>query len=191
MVVPIKIVIKYMEARKPFVDEMLKQLPNAILIKGGELKDTAKDTILTFQKGLMAAGNDATLQLQDDAELCDNFLTKFYAEVEKRPYDVIQLFSMRKADLTEGSRYDDGGKFLANVAVYFPPGMAKAILEYSYTWRRIKQYPSADDFIVRDFLKDNGINYWIVVPNLVNHRETRSLINPKRSSKRRSLTFVK
>ena len=52
-----------------------------------------------------------------------------------------------------------------------------------------EENPNAMDFLVRDFLKDNKHKYWLVIPNLVQHQEGKSVIDPRRSSKRQSLYF--
>ncbi len=43
--------------------------------------------------------------------------------------------------------------------------------------------------MVADFLKERHMRYYIHVPSLVEHRIGKSLIDPRRSSRRQSLTF--
>lgn len=45
--------------------------------------------------------------------------------------------------------------------------------------------------MIADFLKLNKINYLNIVPNLVDHQCVKSRIDPRRSTKRQSLTFNK
>ena len=53
-----------------------------------------------------------------------------------------------------------------------------------------KDNPTAMDYLVRDFLKDNKYKYWIYQPCLVQHMECKSVIDPRRSSKRQCINFV-
>ena len=177
-----------MEARKEILDELKVEIPELIAIEGGiYTDDIPKDVINTFKNGLAKVGDSPTVQMQDDIILCDNFKEKCLNEINKRPDEVILFFSMRKADLTEGSRYDNN--FLMNQCVYFPKGYAKQLLDFSRVWEEQNQGEDADDFLVRDFLRARKEKYYIVVPNLVNHKEVKSVINPRRSSKRQSKTF--
>ena len=56
--------------------------------------------------------------------------------------------------------------------------------------KNIKEHPNGTDAMVRDFLKDRKEKYWIHCPSLVDHRQGKSVIDPRRSSKRQSFTFV-
>ena len=135
------------------------------------------------------AGENPCVHLEDDIVLCDNFYEKIINEIKKRPNDVIQFFSMRKDDLTVGSRYITGSKFCMNQCFYLPSGMSRELLEYGKTWKRIKEHPTGYDYLMADYFKEHKIKYWNVVPNLVDHFPMKSRINPRRSTKRQSFTF--
>lgn len=143
-----------------------------------------------FQQALLMAGDGATVQMEDDIILCDNFYAKCIKEIEKRPDDVIQFFSMRRDDLTIGSRYEPGSKYMMMQCTYLPKGLAKELHEFSLSFnteRRERNSPT--DVCVSHFLKSRKMRYWLVIPNLVDHRIGVSAIDKKRSSKRVSLTF--
>ncbi len=129
---------------------------------------------------------------EDDILLCDNFLNKINKAINERPNDVIQFFSMRKKDITEGSRYELGSNFLMHQCYYLPKGMSKKIYNYSFEFEdscEQDEHISPNDLVTRYYFKENKIKYWLHVPSLVDHRIAKSAIDPRRSSKRQSLTF--
>jgi hypothetical protein len=54
----------------------------------------------------------------------------------------------------------------------------------------LEDHPNGTDQMVCDFLKSRREKYWLHVPSLVDHRIAVSMIDPRRSSKRQSLTFT-
>ena len=181
-----------MEQRLPFVKEMKKQLPDAILVKGGVYENRYTDNHNTYRRALKASGGLPTIMMQDDLILCEGFREKAINEIAQRPGDVIQFFSMRGADLTVGSRYEAGGKFNCNPCVYFPEKMTADL--YSYFVENEKRFPYdkyGTDCVVREYLKERKLKYFIVIPNLVDHAVAVSMIDKRRSSKRQSKTFQK
>lgn len=154
-------------------------------------RDRKHDAMDTFKLSLEMAGDDPCVHLEDDIILCNDFVRRVEAEIAKRPNDVIQFFSMRKDDLTVGSRYIRGGAFCMNQCYYIPPGMGTKLLAYMDVWDRYDEHPTGYDILMADFFKLNGIKYWNVCPNLVDHKVAKSRINARRSSKRQSFTFEK
>lgn len=153
--------------------------------------DTNRNAMHTFRDSLIMAGDLAYVNMEDDIILCDNFAERICAEIEKRPNDVIQFFSMRKNDLTIGSRYIPGSQYCMNQCFYLPAGMSADLLVFLDNWDRIEEEPTGCDYVIADYLKFNKIKYWNVCPNLVDHKPIKSRINPKRSTKRQSFTFYK
>ena len=151
--------------------------------------DKTHNAFDTFNASLEMAGNDPCVHLEDDIILCDHFVDRVIHEISKRPRDVIQFFSMRKDDLTIGSRYIPGSKFMMNQCYYIPPMMGPIMLDYSLHWEGLEDEPTGYDLMMADFFRLHKVKYWNVCPNLVDHKVCKSRINPKRSSKRQSLTF--
>lgn len=151
--------------------------------------DRYKDPKETFLRMLESVGDDAGLFMEDDIILCDDFVKKAFDEIRKRPNNVIQFFSMRKDDLTIGSRYITGSKYLMNQCFYLPEGMAKEILEFAKDWKGWEKDPTGLDTLIASYLKSKKLRYWNVCPNLVDHKVQKSRIDSRRSSKRQSLTF--
>ena len=152
--------------------------------------DQKKSAIDTFLRSLMMAGNEPCIHMEEDVILTKDFYNKIHNAISERPKSFIQFFSMRKKDLTEGSRWD--GNFLMNQCFYAPDGYSKLMLDYFPKWadKKIKDHPNGTDQMVCDFLKSRKEKYWIHCPSLVDHRIAKSTIDPRRSSKRQSLTFI-
>ena len=146
-----------------------------------------RKSALNMVAAMRMAENDAALHLEDDIILTVDFLRKVQAALVGHEGEVVQFFSMRRADHTIGSRYDSD--FLMAQCFYTPAGVAAAIARFYPTWRPERTIPDGD-VLVRHWLKANGLRYWIHVPSLVQHRPTRSLINAKRSTARQSKTFT-
>lgn len=94
---------------------------------------------------------------------------------------------LRRADLMVGSRWDNN--YMMNQCVYMPAGFSMALHEYYYRWPGKVSDPTGSDIMIDSFLRSRGEKYWIQIPNLVDHRQCRSLIDPRRSSRRQSKTF--
>jgi hypothetical protein len=151
--------------------------------------DRKRQAFINFQHLLSMATENAAVFMEDDVILCKRFCERVEEEIMKKPGDVIQFFSMRKDDISIGSRYIIGSKYIANLCFCLPHGMAEKILLFSRTWDKLSIWPTANDLCIVEYLKANRLKYWNVVPNLVDHQVGVSLIRPGRSQNRRSLTF--
>lgn len=149
--------------------------------------DTETNAMSTFLSALATAGDGPCVHMEEDIYLTQDFLPVLEERIKERPQEVIQFFSMRKEDLTVGSRYDSN--FCMNQCFYLPAGYSKLLLEYYPKWPRREEHPTGYDYMLNDFLKGRKEKYWISIPSLVEHREGKSLISSRRSSKRQSKTF--
>lgn len=150
--------------------------------------DERRDAMDTFLRALAAAGVGGALHVEDDVVLADRFAERVGLEVAARPGTVVQFFSMRGADLTIGSRFDRN--FMMGQCFWLPCGYSREIAAYSSGWPRRAEHPTGLDVMVGDWLKSRREPYWIVVPNLVDHRVGPSTIDRRRSSRRVSKTFA-
>lgn len=176
-----RIILRTCPGREEFADYLKAALPDAEF-----LKDQRQNPGLSFIGAMRAAGPDAVLHMEDDVILTSNFREKVEAVIAKLPKTMIQFFGIRGADLTVGSRWDT--RFLWTQCFYMPPGWSAEIVRYFPTWRGDKLHNY--DSMVGHWLNENRLRYWIHVPSLVQHREAKSAIDPRRSSKRQSKTFV-
>lgn len=180
-----KYILRTCSGREHYAEYISENLSEVIV-----LKDTKRDPMNNFFLALEAAGDDAAVHLEDDAILTEGFQSKVEAVISEMPDTVIQFFSMRKADLEVGSRYENGSSFLAAVCFYLPPKMSKGLRAYFPTWERLKEHPTGLDLTIADYLKKTKQRYYIHCPNLADHRVGKSAIDSKRSSKRVSKTFI-
>ena len=165
------------------IDHLKEQIPDLIVIRN------EVNAMEAFMDALAAAGGDAAVHMEDDVILCPDFVSKVEEIVKDHEDEVIQFFSMRKDDLTIGTRYIKGARFLMGQCFYLPKGMSMDLRFYKDGWKRIQEHPTGLDLMVADYLKDTKKDYLNIVPNLVDHMVCKSIIDPRRSSKRQSFTF--
>lgn len=131
-----------------------------------------------------------SLHLEDDVILTTDFGKKIRQAIAEHPDVVIQFFSLRKKDLTIGSRWESGRTFMMAQCFYLPPGMAGRLLEYAAERPVRKQHPNCIELMIADYLQREKQRYWLHVPSLVQHRVTPSLIDRRRSKFRQSPSFI-
>lgn len=179
---PPMIIRAVLPERAAFVDYLKGVLPEAQFCI-----DKTRNAMDTFLSALDMAGDGPALHMEEDVLIGRDFRQQVQAAIQARPLNVIQFFSMRQADLTIGSRWDRN--FMCAVCFYLPPGYSKAIRAYHRVWPGKVQHPTGTDSMVCDWLKERKEKHWINVPSLVEHRVAKSVIDPRRSSKRQSKTF--
>jgi len=170
--------------RKPFVMYLEDHIPNLKVVW-----DRHRDPMETFMRAWGENPTAPSLRFQDDVILCEDFLNKAHAVISKNPDHVIQFFSMRKADVETGTRWENGSNWIGNLCHYLPEGMSGKIFDYGLSWKRLNEHPTADDLLMADYFKENKIKYLLHCPNLVDHAEVYSVIDKKRSKYRKSKTF--
>jgi len=138
---------------------------------------------------MRSLGTDAGVVVEDDIVIAKGFCSKIETAVNVRPSDLIQFHSRTKEDLIVGSRYRAGASFYNNQTIYFPAGMAAALVKFSETSARWENDPSGYDRVMADYMHENKIRYWNHVPSLSDHLPVTSAIDPRRSKHRRSTTF--
>tara|TARA_R100001460_G_scaffold2629_2_gene8401 strand:- start:3228 stop:3788 length:561 start_codon:yes stop_codon:yes gene_type:complete len=183
-----RIIIRAVPSRIEYINYLQEKLPKAEWI----IDKKGNGAMWSYLKALELLNNKSGIIMEDDALLCTNFLQKISKEISKKPFNFINFFSMRKADLEIGSRwYSD---YTCNICTFFPEGQAEKILEWHKSYWEPANFEgnkptSACDLFLRSYFKKNKIKCWLVVPNLVDHRIGVSAIDSRRSSKRISKTF--
>jgi len=178
-------IVTAVKEREPFVNYLKYHIPELQVVW-----DKHKNPMETFMRAWGEHPNNASLRFQDDVILTKNFLEKVHSVINKYPNDVIQFFSMRKADIEVGSRWENGGNWIGNLCHYLPEGMPNEIYEFGLSWKGIAENPTADDLLMRDYFKANKIKYFLHCPSLVEHAQVYSVVDRKRSKFRNSKTFV-
>lgn len=176
-----KRIVRAMRERQEYVDYITSRIDVDILY------DTKKNAMTTFLEALTMAGDEPCIHMEDDILITSNFDEKIEKVISENKNVVIQFFSMRKKDLTIGSRLESGRTFCMNQCFYLPKGYSKKLLKYYDIWKRKEEHPTGYDLMLADMLGRE--KYLISVPSLVDHRVCKSLINSRRSAYRQSLTF--
>jgi hypothetical protein len=176
-------IIRAVKDRVEFIAYLQKHLPQSEWCF-----DKTRNAMDTFLDAMKMAGDDACVHMEEDILLTQDFVHKINAEIAQRPNELIQFFSMRNADLIEGSRHDKS--YMMNQCFYLPAGYSRMIYEFYANWNGKIKDPTGTDIMINDWLKIRKEKYWISIPSLVEHRICKSAINPRRSSKRQSKTFV-
>ena len=178
-------ILRTCKNRENYADYVKSKIPNVEICfddRGGAMQN--------FLKSLEIAGDDEVVNLEDDIILTENFQKKAEQVISEKPTSVIQFFSMRKADLEIGSRWDAGSKYLMAQCTFFPKKISKGILAFSKKYSEINHKSHPLDSMVAEYLKSTKQSYWIHCPSLVDHRIGKSMIDPKRAStNRQSFTF--
>jgi len=155
--------------------------------------DEQQNAMHTFQlllERVVMNGDGAFMILQDDVRLAENWGERVRAVLSERGNGVVQFFSMNPNEPLLGSRYAAGATFIGNLCVYLPAGYASQLLQYIPTFlERYPQFKTADDFVIRYFLRGRREEFWIQSPSLAQHEPWVSAINAKRPRNRRSHYF--
>lgn len=180
---PVPVIVRAVPERAEVVDYLRERIPELLVA----WDNGSRDPWRTLDSALALAGESAALHLEDDVLLTRHWHDRVTAAIAERPRSVIQFFSMRRADLTVGSRLDRD--FVMMQCVYLPAGLSAELRAYAPTWPGRAKDPTAIDFALRDLLRSKRQPYWIHVPSLVQHRTIPSAINPRRPKNRQSPTF--
>ena len=150
--------------------------------------DEQQSIMDTFSRALLQAGWGSAVFLQDDVYLHPEWNEKVREAIADKGDSVIQFFSIRKSDLTEGSRWVPGRDYLMNQCFYLPNSYARSLYTFVQDWRKKHPEHTGDDTCLAEWLRSRKEKYWHHVPSLVQHEEWPSTLGG-RSSKRQSPTF--
>lgn len=177
---------------------IVRKMPDMVLDKSfnqlnGDYETCfAGNAMETFMKSVKLSENDNCLNMEDDIILCNDFLKKVQAVIDKYPNKVISFFTLKNRP--NGENFEKGRTFCMNQCVYMPAWFNKMLLEYYPIWLQTekgKQPGYAYDYMMGDLLSLIDEDYILYQPSLVQHLEMKSRIDKKRSSKRQSKTFVR
>ena len=175
-------VVRAVESRKPFVEEILQQVPDAIVYYD-EFGDAMKSYLYVCDH--IIAGQPAVL-LEDDIILTQNFKQKIEDVISEYPKILITFFSLSKKYTTP--HFKKGREYCMSQCEYFPEGFSLKVVDAYKNWPQRETDPTAYDYLV-GYAWGANKPYLVWCPSLVQHRQVKSIIDPKRSSKRQSITF--
>lgn len=152
----------------------------------------------TYRECLRLLGDGPGIIVQDDVVLAEDFESLTATAVADCPCRVLCLFVSRQLKLGGSmmmqaairgesfARLHSQDHFVPMVAVAWPPGAAKLVLEWA-SHTRIRP-GMADDGVIAGALKDLGLEAWATVPSLVEHPDdVPSLVNQAGGRSRRAL----
>jgi GR25 family glycosyltransferase involved in LPS biosynthesis len=175
-------VVRAVKERKPFVNEILEQIPEAIVYYD-EFGDAMKSYLHVCQD--IVKGQPAVL-LEDDIVLTSDFKAKIEAVISEYPEILINFFSLSKKHTAP--HFKKGREYCMNQCEYFPAGFSEKVVKAYQDWPLREKEPNAYDFLV-GYAWGYNKPYLVWCPSLVQHRQVKSIIDPRRSSKRQSITF--
>lgn len=150
--------------------------------------DRFHNIVDTYRLALAALGDSPGIIFEDDIIFCNGFLDKAKKEIAEHPDTLMQFFTGHLRNYTESQYIDDFVGFTQST--YFPKGMAKDILSYSYMWHGLLKVFTGTDCIISAYRTYHKLKTWVVVPNLIQHMDLVSEVNPSRSKKRQSPNFI-
>ena len=174
---------------------IVRKMPNMILDKSFEQINGLYETCYngnamdTFMKSIEMSIYEDCLNLEDDIILCKDFLDEVKKVIEKYPNKLISFFTLKDVKETKIMK---GRTFCMNQCVYMPKWFNKLLIKFYPYWIKTEKglkNQTAYDYMMGDLLSMIGEDYVLSVPCLVQHKEMKSRINPKRSSKRQTKQF--
>ena len=175
-------VVRAVHEREEFVRKIKDQIPEAIVYYD-ENHDSMKAYLYVCEN--LINGSPAVM-LEDDIILTSNFRGKIESVIKQYPDTLINFFSLSKK-FTE-PHWKKGREYCMSQCEYFPLGFSKKVVSAYEKWPLKEKEPNAYDYLVGYAWGYNN-PYLVWCPSLVQHRQVKSIINPKRSSKRQSVTF--
>lgn len=168
--------------RQAWAEDLQAQCPGSTIAI-----DAHADPYEHFCRVLRQSGNVDTMHIEDDAILADQFMERASAVISNKPGSIVQFYSRFINDVRQGSRWER--RFVGGVGFFLPGWFAPIILRFLENWPRRDLNPTAWDVAIGHWLTQERREYWLQVPNLIDHRVGPSLVDPSRPMDRRSYTF--
>lgn len=178
--------VDFAKDRLENVEELKKQIPQLEVDI-----DTIHDCYKSLFRTCDMIGETGGVIIEDDVQLCRNFMEKAEAIIQEKGKDnLISFFEKPKVKLD--TKFCLGGEFLWSQCVYFPPGFNKLFHKYWEEFQGREPRLARDmhyDCYIRYVLKKERMRYWRIRPTLVQHFDFDSAISP-RSRKRQTPYFI-
>ena len=176
-------VIRAVRERTEYVNEILKQIPDAIVYWDDEYHDAMKSYLHVCGQII---GDRPAVLLEDDVILTSDFKRKIERVIEEYSGMLISFFSLSKKFTSP--HFKKGREHCMAQCEYYPPGFGTRVVCAYETWPLRDTEPNATDYLA-GYAWGYANPYLVWCPSFVQHREVKSVINPRRSSKRQSITF--
>lgn len=130
-----------------------------------------------------ALGTDeSVLFMEDDIELCKDFLEKAMKEINEHPDEFVMFYSCKQWEIDEAENKKNGipycRPFVYTQAFYMPAGVGKWLVEFlKDDWHANHCRYSIG---INKYLVENNIPRYLVLPALVQHIGNTSLLEPNK-----------
>jgi GR25 family glycosyltransferase involved in LPS biosynthesis len=172
--------IMWCHEREDNINKMLSSLPKETEV----IWDTDHNPCHTLQR--VVDSDDSMLVMEDDIELCKNFLEKATAEIEQRPDNFIMFYSCKWWEISEWIRKEKGLPFdrpyVYTQAYYIPKWIGKKLSKFLETNERANNHRWSVG--INEFLVQEWIDRYLVQPSLVQHIWKESLNEPDKPFER-------
>lgn len=168
--------------REDNVNKMLSQLWEWVEVFWDEKHD-ATDTLCRALDT-----DEPLLMLEDDIELCEGFLEKAKAEIEKRPETFIMFYSLWDEEHIPAEEFT--WSVTLTQAYYVPANIGKRLSDYLRHDQRSNMKDSRRyDIGINTWLRFEWTKKFVTNPSLVQHLAWTSLINDITHPKHKSPTY--
>lgn len=139
---------------------------------------------------------DGIVMLEDDIQLCNNFVQRCEDVIAQHPDNVISMFESACAKGELHSEYRAGSRFAWNQCNYYPKKVGRILADpkwmvpfVEWFYKRNEPWGYPIDTYIAYVLGKSKIKYWMEVPFLVQHLDMKSNF-AGRSSGRQSKYFI-
>lgn len=126
--------------------------------------------------------NEPMLVMEDDIELCKNFLEKAKKEIDEHPNSFVMFYSCKTWEVEEAKNKENGipynRPFVYTQAYYVPAGIGKNLSEFLKDNKKANNHRYS--VWINQFLEQEGIDRYLVQPSLVQHIGTESILDAGR-----------
>ena len=190
--------IKFLVMRSPMpqrrenVEAMKKQIPN-LVVKDCQEPGLFEQAIECWQ---LEDEYDGIVILEDDVQLCENFMERIMTAIEERPDESISFFESACSKKPLHSEYRPGSKLMWMQCRYYPAKIAKLLCkqeEYEYFKENWRKYTTAWSYPIDTYasvvFRRHKLKYFMKLPFLVQHLPIRSAVG-NRPTNRQTKFFI-
>lgn len=168
------------------VEKLKKLIPNLEVFI-----DTKKDGYNSFFEVCKIINDTGAVILEDDIELCGNFVNLITSIINDKGFDKVYNFFEKPKSYFETS-YVGGSNFLWMQCIYLPKDLPLKIFSYydEFKTNKPKKWQGmATDCLIQYALTKEKIKYWRIRPCLVQHLDFKSVIG-NRPTNRQSPYYI-
>ena len=170
--------VSWKPERRENVEVLKSQIPQLTVLTDTE-EQNDESGWKTFFDAMRMLNSGGGVLLEDDIQLCENFIERIESVIAQRPDDLINFFEKPKVERLV-TKYVGGSNFSWNQCTYYPKDLPIEFLNEYETFKNDKpkmHYGMAYDCLMAHTLAKIGRKYWMVRPCMVQHLPMQSAIN--------------